>query len=151
MCVSGPAATAGCQTNCLVTTGQVECHNYGFTTEIHTTFVHTSTSEGFAFVSDDDLWVSPCSVRLLHTLGHTYNLLPPAWGKQAMLTPTFLPLQAFVNNYLVVDVGSLHKQKQVAIVFTAENAAAFGMRLGEVYNLDVFQAERHSIGAHPNS
>ncbi len=63
-----------------------------------------------------------------------------------MLNRMFPPLQAFVNNYLAVDLGSLHGIEQGAIVFTAGNAAAFGMHVGEVYNLDVFHAERYSIG-----
>ena len=57
-----PAATAGCKTNCLSSTGQTDCHNNGFTSEMHTTFVYRSTSDGLFFSSDDDLWVR-CSSR----------------------------------------------------------------------------------------
>ena len=55
--------------------------------------------------------------------------------------------QAFVNNYLVVDLGSVHAAETGSVVFSQETAATVGMSLGEVYNLDVFYAERRSAGA----
>ena len=50
-------ATAGCETNCQASSGADQCHNYGFTAELHTTFVYRDTSDGFFFSSADDLWV----------------------------------------------------------------------------------------------
>lgn len=56
--------------------------------------------------------------------------------------------QVFVNNYLVVDLGSLHGPQQGSVVFSQQIASTFGMSLGQVYNLDMFHAERHSMGAY---
>ena len=51
------AAMPGCETTCQASTGKPLCHNYGFTAELHTTFVYRDTSDGFFFSSADDLWV----------------------------------------------------------------------------------------------
>ena len=55
--VRASAATPGCKTSCLSSSGQLPCHNGGYTVELHTTFVYRSTSDGFFCSSDDDLWV----------------------------------------------------------------------------------------------
>ena len=55
--------------------------------------------------------------------------------------------QVFVNNYLVVDLGSVHAAETGSVTFDEDTAASYGMSLGLVYNLDVFYAERRSTGA----
>ena len=151
MRVSVHAAKLGCQTNCLASSGHQECHNFGFTTEMHTTFVYTSTSDGLFFVSDDDLWVRPycsSSARICTHLDVDCQS-SPLLQRDADSQTNALPAQAFVNNHLVVDIGGLQRPgAHGAIIFTAQYAAAFGMRLGEAYNLDIFHAERHTLGAH---
>ncbi len=48
----------------------------------------------------------------------------------------------FINNKLAVDIGGIHGP-EVGNVVLAERAAEFGIVPGEVYNLDMFQAERN--------
>jgi len=48
----------------------------------------------------------------------------------------------FVNGKLAIDLGGVHSAEAEAIDFDAQ-AAALGLVIGEVYPLDIFQAERH--------
>jgi fibro-slime domain-containing protein len=83
-------------------------HNFGFTTELHTTFRYEG-GEVFAFEGDDDLWV-------------------------------------FINNQLAIDLGGIHSA-MAGEVRLDEFAAKAGLVVGEVYNLDLFNAERHPAGS----
>jgi fibro-slime domain-containing protein len=82
--------------------------NFGFTTELHTTFKYKG-GEQFTFAGDDDLWV-------------------------------------YINGHLGIDLGGLHFP-ETGTIDVDKMAGAFGMTVGEVYPLDLFQAERHSIGS----
>jgi fibro-slime domain-containing protein len=49
----------------------------------------------------------------------------------------------FVNGKLALDLGGLHSPLRATIDFNVQ-AAALGIELGKVYNMDIFHAERHT-------
>jgi fibro-slime domain-containing protein len=53
----------------------------------------------------------------------------------------------FINRRLAVDLGGIHSPAQGAITLTGANAAAFGMTNGNVYEVQVFQAERQTTSS----
>jgi fibro-slime domain-containing protein len=78
--------------------------NFGFTTELHTSFRY-SGGEIFTFRGDDDVFV-------------------------------------FVDGKLVVDIGGVHGPTEGTVAIDQQ-----GLTLGEVYTLDLFQAERNPTGS----
>lgn len=84
---------------------QGEDHNFGFTTELHTSFLYNG-GETFTFTGDDDLWV-------------------------------------FINRRLAIDLGGLHPQTNATIDLDA-SAAELGITTGNVYEMALFHAERHT-------
>jgi fibro-slime domain-containing protein len=50
----------------------------------------------------------------------------------------------FVNGRLAVDLGGLHETAPGTITISSSNAATFGLTSGNVYEIDVFQAERQT-------
>lgn len=53
----------------------------------------------------------------------------------------------FVNGKLAIDLGGVHEKQAADIDFDA-SAAALGLVKGQVYKLDVFHAERHTVESH---
>lgn len=78
--------------------------NFGFTTELHTSFRYNG-GEVFTFRGDDDVFV-------------------------------------FVDGKLVVDIGGVHGPTEGTVVIDEQ-----GLTLGNVYTLDLFQAERNPTGS----
>ncbi len=54
---------------------------------------------------------------------------------------------AFINGHLAIDLGGLHEARTDTIALDSR-AAELGLEKGNVYQLDLFQAERHSTGSH---
>jgi len=79
--------------------------NFGFTTELHTSFEYRG-GESFTFRGDDDVFV-------------------------------------FVDGKLVVDLGGLHGPLEGTVLIDD-----LGLTTHEVYDLDLFQAERCPAGSH---
>jgi fibro-slime domain-containing protein len=50
----------------------------------------------------------------------------------------------FVNKTLAIDLGGVHGAQSAGIVLNAAAATTFGLTLGSVYEIVVFQAERHT-------
>lgn len=50
----------------------------------------------------------------------------------------------FVNQSLAVDLGGVHGAESGNVTLDAGKATAFGLTLGKIYQLVVFQAERHT-------
>jgi len=55
-------------------------------------------------------------------------------------------LWIFVNGKLALDLGSMHSAVAGTIDFDAQ-ASAWGIVPGQTYAMDIFQAERHTIGS----
>jgi fibro-slime domain-containing protein len=53
----------------------------------------------------------------------------------------------FVNGKLAVDLGGVHQQQSGSITINAGNQANYGMVPNSVYEIAVFQAERHPIAS----
>jgi fibro-slime domain-containing protein len=53
----------------------------------------------------------------------------------------------FIAGKLVVDLGGVHAQANLTYTLTTTNAAALGLTDGDLYSIDVFQAERHPTGS----
>ncbi len=53
----------------------------------------------------------------------------------------------FVNGKLAVDIGGVHDPATGSVTLDAAGAAALGLTVGGMYELDVFQAERHLTGS----
>jgi fibro-slime domain-containing protein len=54
---------------------------------------------------------------------------------------------AFIAGKLVVDLGGVHGTSPGSYTLTTGNAAALGLTDGDLYSIDVFQAERHPTGS----
>ncbi|HEY2903034.1 MAG TPA: fibro-slime domain-containing protein, partial [Polyangia bacterium] len=55
-------------------------------------------------------------------------------------------LWVFINGKLAMDLGGLHFP-ETGTIDLDQMASAFGIAKGTVYPLDLFHAERHSIGS----
>ena len=53
----------------------------------------------------------------------------------------------FVNGQLAVDLGGVHGASAGSVTLDATNAAQFGLTTGNIYEIAVFQAERHVCGS----
>jgi len=53
----------------------------------------------------------------------------------------------FVNGHLAVDLGGIHVPMDGSVTINAQSAAKFGLTLGNVYKIVVFQAERKRFGS----
>jgi fibro-slime domain-containing protein len=56
----------------------------------------------------------------------------------------------FVNGHLALDLGGLHPQVSGSFVLDAAAAAAYGLVVGDVYEIDLFHAERHTNASNFN-
>lgn len=56
----------------------------------------------------------------------------------------------FINGHLALDLGGLHPPVSGSFTLDAAAAAAFGLVVGDVYEIDLFHAERHTNGSNFN-
>jgi len=56
-------------------------------------------------------------------------------------------LWMFVNKKLAVDIGGIHTPQSGTITISSANAANFGLTNGNVYEVEVFQAERQTTSS----
>ena len=53
----------------------------------------------------------------------------------------------FVNGQLAVDLGGVHGPSSGMVTLDATGATMFGLTVGQIYEIAVFQAERHTCGS----
>lgn len=51
----------------------------------------------------------------------------------------------YIDGHLVIDLGGVHGAAAGSVTLNASQAAALGLALGQIYRLDFFQAERHTV------
>ena len=144
LCAGGVTNTTGfppCDTDC----GTVACraHNFGFTTELRYFFQYQG-GETLSFIGDDDVWVY-INGKLAVDIGGLH--------------------EALAGRVVLGDDGSpsgtdsdcsVHSQKALPAVGTCYTSAEqadkadgrFGLTKGEVYEIVLFHAERHSADSH---
>ncbi len=53
----------------------------------------------------------------------------------------------FVNKTLAIDLGGVHGAQSASVTLDAAAAASYGLTVGKVYEIVVFQAERHTVAS----
>jgi fibro-slime domain-containing protein len=86
-------------------------------------------------------------VSLGHNFSFTSELHYP-FTYQASAAPTFTftgddDVWVFINGHLAVDIGGIHGASPGSVTLDAAHATMYGLTDGEMYSIDMFQAERH--------
>ena len=58
--------------------------------------------------------------------------------------------QVYIEGHLAIDLGGVHGPQTGSVTLDAARAASLGLSDGQIYKLDFFQAERHTIGSNFN-
>jgi len=53
----------------------------------------------------------------------------------------------YINGHLAIDLGGVHGATAGSVTLNGAQAATLGLTLGQIYRLDFFQAERHTVGS----
>lgn len=51
----------------------------------------------------------------------------------------------YINGYLVIDLGGVHGAETGSVTLNTAQAISLGLTQGQTYNLDLFQANRHTL------
>ncbi|HEY1817465.1 MAG TPA: DUF4215 domain-containing protein [Kofleriaceae bacterium] len=88
---------------------------------------------------------------LYHNFSFTSELhYPFTYSKASSPIFTFTgddDVWAFINGHLIVDLGGVHGKSTATYTLSPTNAKALGLTDGDMYTIDVFQAERHTTGS----
>jgi fibro-slime domain-containing protein len=92
-----------------------------------------------------------CSGTGPHNFSFTSELHYP-FTYSAASAPTFDftgddDVWAFINGQLVVDLGGVHGASSGSVTLDAATAANLGLTDGNMYSIDLFQAERHTCAS----
>ncbi len=125
-------------------------------TQQATANVYQFTTQNF-YPIDGLGWNAGASPQTTSSCGNTHNYsftseLHYPFTYSASSSPTFDftgddDVWAFINGHLAVDLGGLHPPASASVTLNAAEGATLGLTDGEMYSIDLFQAERHTCGS----
>ena len=100
-------------------------------------------SNGNFFPIDGKLWGNEGNVHNFHFTSEVRYWFEYKGGEVLDFTGDD-DVWVFVNKQLAVDIGGVHGAMNGSVTLDAAKAAQLGLQIGKVYEIVVFQAERHT-------